>query len=389
VTWTRPQSWPLPSSRPSPPLPTRPGRTTALRRWSLASRRGFDLATRNEIGPSSNQNLNNSQGNGNGPSLPELQAELRNLDQPDYGLHKLPFFWMTDEEFYDHLDSSRSGNDVQNEEQEPNITPVQEADSNITPISPVSRHGEEQVATMEAPCDRLDPVWVALCSANLQNTASASETSHTLPKDVNQSSMSGPSNDRPSVIRFAGQESNAKDSKRKASHFSSASPAASPSPQPGPSHSTQAAGPSKGPSNRYRGGQKRAADEDVKDLGNTKRCRKSRANKKVKISVEEGHLKALETKNKELRALESMLSEKKSRFQRAYLRMINEGRIAFTPISPPTTNPAPSTPSPNDITSYIDTFQPDEPFNNLLDVVPEFQSDDAFADIEFIIEDAQ
>merc|ERR1719430_2905676 len=166
-----------------------------------------------------------------------------------------------------------------------------------------------------------------------------------------------------------------------ASYFSSALPASGLSPLPGPSHGTQAAGPSKGPSNRYKGGQKRAADEDVKDLGNTKRCRKSRANKKVKISVEEGHLKALETKNKELKAHENMLSEKKSMVQSAYLRMINEGRIAFTPISPPTTNPVTSTPSPTDITSYIDTFQPDEPFKNLLDVVPEFQSNDAFADI--------
>jgi len=109
----------------------------------------------------------------------------------------------------------------------------------------------------------------------------------------------------------------------------SAQPTAGSSHQPGLSHSTQAAGPSKGPSNRYKGGQKRAADEDVKDLGSTKRCRKFRENKKSKLSEEEEEVKALEEKNKELTELEEMLIRKLSAAQTAYIRLIKKGMVNF------------------------------------------------------------
>jgi len=275
------------------------------------------VATRYEIGTSSQ---NNDQGNENGPSLPEVVAELLKLDQPFDGLHELPCFWMTDEEFADHLDSTRTENDVQNEEQQPVNTPVPEGANRTTPTSPVSRNEGEQVATtaVEAPCNRVDLVWVALCAADLPNAVSLGGTSHTPPRDANQSSMHV-KEPMPGTARG-----------KHPTPPPSAAPTTGLSPQPGPSHSPHAAGPSKGPSNRYKGGQKRAADEDVKDLGSTKRCRTFRENKKVKLSEEEEEVKALEEKNKQLTEQEEMMIRKLSAAQAAYIRLIKKGVVKFS-----------------------------------------------------------
>jgi len=115
----------------------------------------------------------------------------------------------------------------------------------------------------------------------------------------------------------------------------------------------------------------------------------------------------LENEGDELSRESQQLKQDLEEMQNAWINLVIQGKIRFvgptnssTASSPqystssgfssPSTTPLRSTPSPGHITSYIESYKGDEPFDNLLDGV-DVEDGDAFASLESIIvdEDAQ